>query len=141
MQRQIEDIQTRLRTGATTLSDDEKARLGREGDQLARSFQRKQQEFQDDSNEAQREAVDRIGRKMIDVLDKYAKGNAYTVVLDTSSQTPLVLFASNQLDVTQEVIRLYDQTYPVKSAAAKPAAAKPAAPKPATPAPSTPKPQ
>jgi hypothetical protein len=79
---------------------------------------------------------------MIDVLDKYAKGNSYTVILDTSSQTPLVLFASNQLDVTQEVIRLYDQTYPVKSASTtKPAPAKPAAPKPATPAQSTPKPQ
>jgi outer membrane protein len=143
MQRQIEDIQTRLRTGATTLSDDEKARLGREGDQLARSFQRKQQDFQDDSNEAQREAVDRIGRKMIDVLDKYAKGQGYTIVLDTSSQTPLVLFASNQLDLTQEVIRLYDQTYPVKAgASAKPAAVKPATPKPATPpAPQATKPQ
>ena len=32
MQKQMEDIQTRLRTGQTTLSDDEKARLGREGE-------------------------------------------------------------------------------------------------------------
>jgi len=57
LRRQVEDIQTRLRTGASTLSDDEKARLSREGDQLSRQFQRKQQDSQDDFNEAQREIV------------------------------------------------------------------------------------
>ena len=48
MQKQMEDIQTRMRTGQTTLSDDEKARLAREGDQLQRSYQRKSQDAQDD---------------------------------------------------------------------------------------------
>jgi outer membrane protein len=134
LRRQIEDIQTRLRTGASTLSDDEKARLSREGDQLSRQFQRKQQDSQDDFNEAQREVVDRIGRKMIDVLDKYSKENGYVVIFDTSAQNTPVVYAANQIDVTQEIIRLYDQNYPVKAGAAKSAPPKAAAPKPATPA-------
>jgi outer membrane protein len=135
LRRQIEDIQTRLRTGASTLSDDEKARLSREGDQLSRQFQRKQQDSQDDFNEAQREIVDRIGRKMIDVLDKYSKENGYGVIFDTSAQNTPVVYAANQIDVTQEIIRLYDQNYPVKAGAAKSSAPpKAAAPKPATPA-------
>jgi outer membrane protein len=130
LRKQIEDLQTRLRTGQTTLSDEEKARLSREGDQLTRSFQRKQQDFQDDTNEAQQEVVNRIGRKLIGVLDKYSKDNGYSVILDTSSQQTPVLYASNQIDVTQEIIRLYDQNYPVKAAATAPA--RPAtAPKPA----------
>jgi len=134
LRRQIEDIQTRLRTGASTLSDDEKARLSREGDQLSRQFQRKQQDSQDDFNEAQREVVDRIGRKMIDVLDKYSKENGYGVIFDTSAQNTPVVYAANQIDVTQEIIRLYDQNYPVKAGATKSAPPKAAAPKPATPA-------
>ena len=135
LRRQIEDVQTRLRTGASTLSDDEKARLSREGDQLSRQFQRKQQDSQDDFNEAQREVVDRIGRKMIDVLDKYSKENGYGVIFDTSAQNTPVVYAANQIDVTQEIIRLYDQNYPVKAGAAKSSAPpKAAAPKPATPA-------
>jgi len=134
LRRQIEDVQTRLRTGASTLSDDEKARLSREGDQLSRQFQRKQQDSQDDFNEAQREVVDRIGRKMIDVLDKYSKENGYGVIFDTSAQNTPVVYAANQIDVTQEIIRLYDQNYPVKAGAAKSAPPKAAAPKPATPA-------
>lgn len=117
LRKQVEDIQTRLRTGATTLSDEEKTRLSREYDQLTRSYQRKQQDFQDDGQEAQREVVDRIGRKMLDVLDKYAKENGFTVVFDTSAQNTPVVYASNQIDLTQEIIKLYDTTYPVKAAA------------------------
>jgi outer membrane protein len=139
LRRQIEDIQTRLRTGASTLSDDEKARLSREGDQLSRQFQRKQQDSQDDFNEAQREVVDRIGRKMIDVLDKYSKENGYGVIFDTSAQNTPVVYAANHIDVTQEIIRLYDQNYPVKAGAAKSAAPKAAAPKPAPATPAQPK--
>jgi outer membrane protein len=141
MQKQIEDVRARLQTGETTLSDEEKARLTREGDQLTRSFQRKQQEFQDDSNDAQQELINRIGRKMIEVLDKYAKENGYSVVLDTSSQQTPVIYATNQVDVTQEIVRLYDQSYPVKGgAAASTTPSKPTMPRAATPKPATPKP-
>lgn len=115
MQKQIEDVRTRFQNGQTTLSDEEKARLQRQGDQLTRTFQRKQQELQDDSNDAQQDVVNRIGRKMIEVLDKYSKDNGYTVILDTSSQQTPVIYAANQIDVTQEIIRLYDESYPVKS--------------------------
>src|SRR5271169_2142724 len=49
LQKQIQELQGRLQAGQTTLSDEEKARLQRQGDLLSRSFQRKQQEFQDDT--------------------------------------------------------------------------------------------
>ena len=137
MQKQMEDVQTRLRTGQTTLSDDEKARLGREGEQLQRTYQRRSQDAQDDFNEAQREIVDRIGRRMIDVLNKYSRDNGYSIILDRSGQASPVIFAANSIDVTQEIIRLFDQSYPVKASTAAPrtqtaprtpAPAKPAAP-------------
>ncbi len=131
LQKQIEDLRNRLQTGQSTLSDEEKARLQREGDQLTRAFQRKQQEFQDDTNDAQQDVVNRIGRKLVDVLNKYAKDNSYSIILDDSSQQTPVLFAANPIDVTQDIIRLYDQSYPVKTGAT-------AAPRPAPrPAPAT----
>jgi outer membrane protein len=136
LQKQIEDLRNRLQTGQSTLSDEEKARLQREGDQLTRAFQRKQQEFQDDTNDAQQDVVNRIGRKLVDVLNKYSKENGYAVVLDDSSQQTPVIFAANQIDVTQDIIRLYDQSYPVKTSST--AAPKPA-PRPA-PAAAAPKP-
>jgi outer membrane protein len=136
LRKQIEDLQTRLRTTSNTLSDEEKARLAREGDQLTRTYQRKQQESQDDYTEAEREVVDRIGRKMIDVLDKYSKDSGYSVILDTSAQNTPVIYAASTIDITQEIIKLFDQSYPVKNAAAaRPTTPRPTTPKPA-PAPS-----
>jgi outer membrane protein len=130
LQKQAEDDQTRLRTGQTTLSDDEKARIQRESETLARKFQREQQEDQDDLTAAQQDVVDRIGRKAVDILSKYGNENGYAAILDTASQQTTVVFAATKNDVTQDIIRIYDQTYPVKAAGAattpKPSASKPA---------------
>src|SRR6202789_1603682 len=134
MQKQMEGIQTRLRTGQTTLSDDEKARLGREGEQLQRTYQRRSQDAQDDFNEAQREIVDRIGRRMIDVLNKYSRDNGYSLILDRSGQSSPVIFAANSVDVAQEIIRLVYQSYPVKAGTTPPKPATPRAAAPAKPA-------
>src|SRR5215831_2809773 len=86
-------------------------------------------ELQEDSNGALGEVVDRIGRKMVDILDRYARENGYTVVLDSSAQNNPILYASTQIDVTSEIVRLYDAVYLVKGAAPAqqkpPAAAKP----------------
>jgi hypothetical protein len=71
---------------------------------------------------------------MMDVLDRYARENSMVAVFDSSAQNSPILFASTNIDITQEIIKLYDQAYPVKGAAAAPA--KPAAtttPKPANP--------
>src|SRR6202041_548790 len=83
-------------------------------------------------NDAQQDVVNRIGRKLVDILNKYARDNSYTLIMDDSSQQTPVLFAANQIDVTQDIIRLYDQSYPVKTSTAAP---KPAAPRPAPAAP------
>jgi outer membrane protein len=134
IRKQIEDIQTRLRNGASTLSDDEKQRLVRENDSLTRGYQRKQQDFNDDGNESQREVIDRIGRKLMEVVDKYARDNAYSIILDNSSQNTPVIFSANAIDISQDIIRLFDQQYPAKAGStAKPATQRPAAAKPAAP--------
>lgn len=129
MQKQIDDLRSRLQAGQTTLSDEEKARLARQGDQLTRTYQRKQQELQDDSNDAQQDVVNGIGRKLVELLDNYSKQNGYAVVIDTSSQQSPVMFSANQIDVTQELIQLYDKNYPLKTSAsaAKPSSTRSAA--------------
>jgi outer membrane protein len=132
IQKQIQDITTRLQTNSNTLSDDEKYRLSRESDSLSRNLQRKQQEARDDYQEAQQDLINSLGRKLVTVVDKYSRENGFAVIFDNSSQQTPVIYAASAVDVTQDIIKLYDQNYPVKSAAkpAAPATAKPAAPKP-----------
>jgi outer membrane protein len=128
MQKQIDELHSRLQAGQTTLSDDEKARLARQGDQLTRTYQRKQQELQDDANDSQQDVVNSVGRKIVELLDTYSKQNGYAMIIDTSSQQSPVMYSANQIDVTQDIIQLYDKNYPLKtSASTKPAATRPAA--------------
>ena len=129
LNKQIADLQQRLQAGANKLSPEEEARLRQQGQRMAQQFERKQTEYQEDLNAAQGDIIDKIGRKMVDVLDRYSRENGFVMVLDSSAQNTPILFASTQIDVTQDIVRLYDQAYPVKAGAAtatKPAAAKPA---------------
>lgn len=115
LNKKINDLQQRLTTGSTTLSDEEKQRLTLEGQRMTRQLDRRQNEFQEDLTDAQSDVISRIGRRMVEVLGKYAPSNGYGAVLDNSSQSTPVMYAS--VDITQEIVKLYDQTYPVKSAA------------------------
>jgi len=128
LNKQIDDLRKRLQAGQNTLSQEEQARLTRQGEALAKQAQRKQEEYNEDVQAALGDVRERIGRKMLDVLDRYARENGYSAIFDTSSQAQVIIYASNQADVTQDIIRLFDQAYPVKASAtpAKPAAAKPA---------------
>jgi outer membrane protein len=133
LNKQINDLRQRLDTGRGKISDEEQARLTRQGEVMARQLQRKQDEYQEDVNAAQGEVFDRIGRKMVDVMDRYARENGFILILDSSAQNTPILFASTNIDITQDIVRLYDGAYPVKGGVgASTPAAKPAA-KPATP--------
>ena len=129
--RQIGDIRDRLDKGQRTLSDDEKLRLQRQGETLSRQLQRKQEDLQQDINESRGDVINRIGQKLLDVLDRYARENSFSLVLDNSGQATSVLWSSTLIDITQDIIRLYDQANPIRSAA-------PATPQPGTPRPAPP---
>jgi outer membrane protein len=122
IKKQIDDIQKRLDAGQRTLSDDEKARLGRQGELLGRRGQRLQDELREELQAAEGEVIDRIGRKMREVLDRYARENGFTIIFDVSAQAGIV-YATNTIDITQDIVRLYDQAHPIRGAA--PAAAPP----------------
>jgi outer membrane protein len=113
---QINDIQQRLAAGANTLSEGEKARLTLQGQRLAQQLDRKQNEFTEDLNNAQSDVIGRISLKLSEVVKHYAPNNGYSVVLDNSAQNTPVLYAAT--DITQDIVSLYDETYPLKSSAA-----------------------
>jgi Skp family chaperone for outer membrane proteins len=139
MNKQVSDLQQRLNAGAT-LSDAERSGISVQGTRLSQRLERKNNEYQDDLRESQSEIMNRIGRKLMEVVHRYAQEGNYTVILDSSGQnSSLLLFAAKNIDVTEDIIRLYDQANPAKGAIATPATptTKPA-PKPATSPPAKP---
>jgi Skp family chaperone for outer membrane proteins len=127
LNKQIEEIARKLQAGSNTLSDEEKARLTRSGQLLQSQYKRASDQLEEQSNAAQQDLVEGIGRKMMDLVETYAKENGLDAVLNTSADSIGILYKSPNMDVTSEIVKLYDQKYPVKGAPA-------AAPKPSTPA-------
>ncbi|HEY6468035.1 MAG TPA: OmpH family outer membrane protein [Candidatus Acidoferrales bacterium] len=116
--KQIDDLNTKLRTGQNTLSDDEKARIQNQINQFTQSGQRKQQDLSDDENAAEQDMVQQIGSKMVPIVDKYAKDNGFSVVLDGGAQQSIVVYADEATNITQAIVTLYDSSNPAKGGAA-----------------------
>ncbi len=140
-QSEIKDLQDRLAKGGNTLSDSAKEDLTRNIDAKTKSYNRQLEDAQAELEQEQQKLVNVLGQKMMAVIDKFAQQNGFAIVLDVSNQNTPVLYASNTVDITKQVIELYDSTVftatpaaarPAAPGASKPAAAAPApAPKPA----------
>jgi outer membrane protein len=146
LQAEIAGLRDQLNKMSSVGSEDQKRRLMADIDQKTKSFNRQVEDAQAELDQEQGRVLNELGGRMLAVLDKYAKDNGYAVILDVSSQQTPVLFAANSVDVTQDVVALYNKnapagatgasapaaapgTAPAKTTTAPPAAAKPAAPK------------
>lgn len=133
LNKQLDDISKRLQAGQNTLSQDEQVKLQRQGTMLQNQIKRATDQVAEQSEAAQNDIVDNIGRKMMDIVDNYAKENGLDCVLNSSGDSLSVLYKASNLDVTLEIVKLYDQKYPVKGAAPATKPATPPATKPAIP--------
>ena len=140
-QAEIKDLQERLQRGGNTLSDSAKEDLTRNIDSKTKSYNREIEDAQAEVQEEQQKVVNALGQKMMAVIDKYAQQNGFAVILDVSNQNTPVLYASNTVDITKDIIDLYDKTVFTPSPAAAPARTAAPAPRPAAaPATAAPKP-
>ena len=121
-------LQDQLRKGSATMSEEAKTKLMRDIDATTTRVNRDRQDASSDLDEAQGKIMQELGGKMMAVLEKYAVQNGYAVVLDVSNQQTPVLWAASAVEITNDIVKLYDQAYP--GTAAAPAAKPPAAVKP-----------
>ena len=143
-QADISQLQDQLNRGRNTLSQEAQQNLVREIDSKTKSLNRETEDARADLEQDQQKIMNQLGGRIMQVIDKYAKDNGYTLILDVSNPQTPVLYASNTIDVTREIIDLYDKNAPAAAStapapstappAARPATARPApAPKAATP--------
>jgi outer membrane protein len=128
-----------LQKGANTLSADASEKLRREIEDIQKKLQWDSDDLQQELQTEEGKLVNEIGQRMIQVIDEYAKAQALTIVLDVSTQQSPVLWAANGIDITQQIIELYDKKYGAAGAAAPAATPAAPAPKPAAPPAAAPK--
>lgn len=92
-----------------------------------KAFERSYADFQAETQEAQQEAVNKIMRKMLPVLEKYVLANGYTAVLDVSNPQTPVIWARKEAMITEALVSAYNAQ--PQSAAPAPGAARNTPPK------------
>ncbi len=125
LQNEIQSLRDQLSRGVNTMSEEARNKLGRELQNKERDLKRDSEDAQLEFNQAQQSALNDISGKLMTVIDKYAKENSFAIVLDVSSPQSPVLYAVNEILITNNIIELYDKEHPVASgseAAASPAA-------------------
>jgi outer membrane protein len=136
-QNDINALQDQLNKGQNTLSDSAKNDLYKSIEAKKKNLQRDMEDAQADLQEDQNKLLQALGQKIVAVIERYARDNGYTMVVDVGTPNTPVIYASPSVEITKEVIELYDKSTAAASAPA-PAAPKPAAPAAPKPAPAKP---
>ena len=139
-QNEINALQDQLSKGSNTLSESAKNDLYKNIEAKKKTMQREVEDAQADLEADQQKLLQQLGQKILAVIEKYSRDNGITMVVDVSSPQTPVLYASPSIDITKEIIELYDKSTasasapapapapkaPASTPAPKPAPAKPA---------------
>jgi outer membrane protein len=109
---EINTLQQNVMAQQRTLDADSLAKMQRDLEQKQKDLSRFQEDSRAEGNQKQTEILQAISQKVQVVIEEYAKNNAFAVifVIDQSQA-----YVSPKLDVTAEIIKLYDERYPSAS--------------------------
>lgn len=137
LNKEIDSLKTQLQTQGDKMNEEARNGLVKNIENKQKTLQRRAEDAQSDFQSQQGEVANRIGVKIMEVVDKYAKQNGYTMVLDVSSPQSPVLWALPNTNVTKDIVDAYNARSGVAApvGATGQAATPPSAPRPQTPRP------
>jgi outer membrane protein len=116
-QNDILALQDQLNRGVNTLSEAAKNALYASITGKKKAVQRAMEDAQADLEANEQKILQQLGEKILAVVQRYAHDQGYTMVVDVGASTSPVLYASASIDITKQIIDLYD-----KNSVAPPAA-------------------
>ncbi|HEY6454066.1 MAG TPA: OmpH family outer membrane protein [Steroidobacteraceae bacterium] len=126
-QRELQTLQQSLKTredkltkDGATMTDDQRAREDKDIRDGEREYQRKQSEASDDLNARRNEELSILQKSLVAKVQAYAKSQSFDLILADG-----VIYATNAVDITPQVLATLQAAAPAASKAA-PAASKPA---------------
>jgi outer membrane protein len=109
-QSELASMQDQLNKGGSVMNEDKRNQLTRDIDEKKKRLERDMQDAQEELQGEQQKVLQGLGQRMMAVIEKYAKDNGYTMILDVSNPNTPVLYASSAIDITQDIVSLYDKT-------------------------------
>lgn len=117
MRDDINALQAELSKGSNTMGEERRRDIARQIDDKTRDLNRSTEDAQMEFQQEQEKILQELGQKMMAVISRFSRDNGYTLILDVSNPQTPVLFAANGIDITQDIVKLYDEEA-VKAAAA-----------------------
>jgi outer membrane protein len=114
----LQVLRNRSKSGAATMSAAARDQLNQTIEAKYTELKRLGEDIQSQVDEEQGALLQSLGDKLVKVMDQYALQNGLAMVLDVSPQQSPVLWAAPGIDITSEIVRLYDKAYPVTPAPA-----------------------
>jgi outer membrane protein len=118
---EVENLKKDIQAKGDKLNEDERTRQLKTLEAKQKTLQRNYDDAQSEFQQAEQEVVNRIGGKMLNVLEKYANGHGYSVIIDVSNPQTPVLWANPVTNITKDLVDAYNAEAPVAPSAAPPA--------------------
>lgn len=107
---EIAQLEDQLRKSGSVMSELSKQELTRSIDDKKKRLERDTQDADEEIQNEQQKWLQTLGQKMMAVVTKYAAENQYSIVLDDSNPSTPVLYAATAVDITKDVIAVYEKT-------------------------------
>ncbi len=128
-QQKITDLRSQLSRGSNTMSDDARRKLLRDIQSTERDLKRETEDAREEFGQEQGKLANEIGTKLLATIQKYSIDKGLPLVLNVSALPNLsVVFALNELNITEDIVKLYDQEHPVPGSSSSAPAAAPSSP-------------
>lgn len=108
-QEEIQKLKEDLEKQAMLLSEEARQAKEREYQQMLKDLQRFTKDVQEELQQEDADQTDRILKDLSAVLDELGRAEGYTLILQRAEM--LVLFADEQTDLTDRLIKAYDAKF------------------------------
>jgi outer membrane protein len=106
-QKELEKLKEDLEKRGSVLSETVRREKERDYQAKLRELQRLQRDYEEDLRRRDRELTDRILKDLEAIVKKLGEEGKYTVILERNQ--PAIVYISGALDLTEEVIKIFDQ--------------------------------
>ena len=106
---EVESLRKQIADTSSNLSDAERATRARSLESKEKELQRQAEDFKSGSQSESEQVFQRVAAKVYAFLQTFSQQHGYSAVIERGSDAyPVVWYAANNLDITDELIKAYN---------------------------------
>jgi Skp family chaperone for outer membrane proteins len=91
------------------MAADQRTQLANDIEEKKKRLDRDMQDAETDMKSQQQQVLKSMAGRMMAVISKYSKEHGFTIILDSGNQDIPVLFVADGVDITNDIVALYDK--------------------------------